>query len=415
MGGEADVAAKTWRLPIVVLICGGAILGLNMGVRQTFGLFLGPMTLDLGIGRGSFALAIAVQNLIWGILTPVFGILADRYGTGRCLAFGGAVYSLGIAIMALGGSEASLHLGAGVMVGVAVSATGFPLVLAAVARAVSEKRRSLALGVAAAGGSVGQFMLLPSAQVIQGALGWSDTLLILAVLAALIVPLGAGLAGKPAAAAAGGAVSQSLGAAVREAGRHRGFRLLTAGFFVCGFHVSFIATHLPAYITSLEFDPLVGATALSLIGFFNILGGLLAGYLGGRYRKKYLLSGIYLARAAAITLFLIAPKSEWAVWLFGATFGLLWLSTVPLTSGLVGDVFGARYLATLFGIVMFGHQMGAFFGAWLGGLSYDLTGSYDAIWLLSIALGLIAALLHWPIADRPLAGTRVPEPAPERA
>ena len=402
------MTARTWRLPIVVLVCGGTIHGVSMGVRQTFGLFMEPMTLDLGIGRTSFALAIAVQNLLWGVLTPVFGVVADKYGTARCFAFGGFFYSLGILIMALGGSEASLHLGGGIMVGVAVSATGFPLVLAAAARVVSEKRRSLALGVVASGGSVGQFLLLPVTQVAQSALGWSESLVILAVLAALIVPLGAALAGKPAAA---GALTQSLGAAVGEASGHRGFRLLTAGFFVCGFHVSFIATHLPAYITSLEFDPLVGATALSLIGFFNIIGSLLAGYVGGRYRKKYLLTGIYLARAVVIALFLIAPKSELSVWLFGAGFGLLWLSTVPLTSGLVGDIFGARYLATLFGIVMFSHQIGAFFGAWLGGLSYDLTGSYEAVWLLAIALGLAAALLHWPIADRPIARTPVPERA----
>ncbi len=204
-------------------------------------------------------------------------------------------------------------------------------------------------------------------------------------------------------------------AAIGQAGRHRGYQLLTAGFFVCGFHASFIATHLPAYINTLQFDPIVGATALSLIGGFNIIGGLLAGYLGGRLRKKYLLSGIYLARAFVITLFLVAPKTELTVWLFGASLGILWLATVPLTSGLVGDVFGARYMATLFGFVMFSHQFGAFVGALLGGLSYDLTGSYTAVWLMAVALGLLAAVLHWPISDRPLAETRRPQSAPEQA
>jgi predicted MFS family arabinose efflux permease len=364
-----------WRLPIVVLICGGAVLGLNMGIRQTFGLFLEPMTTDLGIGRGSYSLAIAIQNLLWGVMTPFFGVFADRYGTGRALAFGGIVYAAGILIMALGDSLFALHLGAGIMVGLAVSASGFPLVLAAVARAFPAERRSIALGIASAGGSAGQFLLLPLSQALIGGLGWVNALLILAALAFLIVPLAAALAGKPAALSIG---AQSLSGAVGEARRHRGYLLLNAGFFVCGFHVAFMATHLPAYITTLGFDPFVGATALALIGFFNIIGGLLAGFLGGRYRKKYLLSGIYLARAVAIILFMAAPKSELAVWLFSGSFGFLWLSTVPLTSGLVGDIFGARYLATLFGIVMFSHQIGSFFGAWLGGISYDLTGSYDA-------------------------------------
>jgi predicted MFS family arabinose efflux permease len=406
------MAAKTWRIPVVVLFCGAAILALNMGVRQTFGLFLEPMTADLGIGRGTFALAIAVQNLLWGILTPFFGVFADRYGTARCLTFGGVTYVLGVLVMALGDSVLALHLGAGVLVGIAVSACGFPLVLSAVARAVPPERRSMALGIASAGGSVGQFLLLPLTQMTMSWLGWTGALVVLAALAGLLVPLSAALAGKPAAA---GAMEQSLGAAVAEARGHRGFQLLTAGFFVCGFHVAFIATHLPAYINTFGLDPLVGASALGIIGFFNIIGGLLAGYLGGRYRKKYLLSGIYLARSIAIAAFLIAPQTQLSVWLFAASFGLLWLSTVPLTSGLVGDVFGARYLATLFGIVMFSHQIGSFFGAWLGGLSYDMTGSYDAVWLMAIALGLLAAVLHWPIADRPVVESRAAQPAGERA
>ncbi len=408
------MAVRTWRVPAVVLFCALVVLGLNMGVRQTAGLFLEPMTHDLGISRGNFALAIAVQNLFWGVLTPFFGVLADRYGTGRWLALGGILYALGLLLMGLGGSEASLHLGAGVFIGAAVSACGFPLVLSAVARAFPGPGRSLALGVAATGGSVGQFLLLPFTQVIIGSVGWVTALVILAAIAALIVPLAAALTGRPEAVSAEGA-DGGIRAAIHEAGRHRGYQLLNAGFFVCGFHVSFIATHLPSYINTFEFDPIVGATALSLIGFFNIIGGLLAGYLGGRYRKKYLLSGIYLARAAVIILFMIAPKSELSVWIFSAGLGVLWLGTVPLTSGLVGDVFGARYMATLFGFVMFSHQIGAFFGAWLGGLSYDLTGSYTAVWLMAVALGLLAAVLHWPISDRPLAETRRPQPAPEQA
>jgi predicted MFS family arabinose efflux permease len=347
-------------------------------------------------------------------MTPVVSVLADRYGAGRLLALGGVIYALGLLIMGLGRSEFSLHLGAGMFIGLGISACGYPLVLSAVARAFSERRRSLALGVAATGGSVGQFLLLPFTQITIGEIGWSSTLVALAALAFLIVPLAVVLTGRPE-AQAGETAFGGIRAAIAEAGRHRGFQLLTAGFFVCGFHVSFIATHLPAYINTLQFDPIVGATALSLIGGFNIIGGLLAGYLGGRFRKKYLLSGIYLARAFVIALFLVAPKTELTVWLFGASLGVLWLATVPLTSGLVGDVFGARYMATLFGFVMFSHQIGAFFGAWLGGLSYDLTGSYTAVWLMAVALGLLAAVLHWPISDRPLAETRRPQPAPERA
>ena len=394
------MSASGNRLPLLLLFCGASVLALNMGVRQTFGLFLEPMTLDLGISRGNYSLAIAMQNLLWGLLTPVCGILADRYGTARVLVAGGLLYVAGLVIMASAESAFAVHLGAGVLVGMAVGASGFPMILSAVARSVSEERRALALGIAATGGSVGQFLLLPFSQVMIADLGWPAALLVLAALAGLIVPLAAALAGKATASVAGPA---SLGGALGQASRHSGFLLLTAGFFVCGFHVSFIATHLPGYLTSSGVDPLIAATALSLIGFFNILGGLAAGVLGGRFRLKYILSSIYLARAVAIALFLVAPKTQAVVFAFSASFGLLWLSTVPLTGGLVGQIFGARYMASLFGIVMMGHQLGAFFGAWFGGVSYDLTGSYDAVWIMSILLGLLAAALHWPIADQPIA------------
>ena len=392
--------AAAVKLPLLILACGASVLALNMGVRQTFGLFLEPMTLDLGISRGNFSLAIAIQNILWGLLTPLCGMLADRYGTGRVMATGGLLYALGIVIMALGASGLAVHLGAGLLVGVAVGASGFPLVLSAVARSVPEQRRNLAIALAATGGSVGQFLLLPLAQLLIEATGWPAALLIFAALSALIIPLASALKGKPDATASG---ALGIGGAVNQAGRHSGYLLLTGGFFVCGFHVAFVGTHLPGYITSCNLAPLVGATALSIIGFFNILGGLAAGVLGSRYRLKYLLSGIYLVRAVAIALFLLGPKTEWAVFLFSGVFGLLWLSTVPLTSSLVGQIFGPRYMATLFGIVMLGHQLGAFFGAWFGGLSYDLSGSYDAVWIISVLLGLLAAALHWPIADRPVA------------
>lgn len=400
------VAARLYPAAWLVLVAAALVMGLNMGVRQTFGLFLEPMVGALEIPRGTFALAIAVQNLLWGALQPVFGGLADRYGTGRMLVLGGSLYVSGILVMAGVPTPLGLHLGGGVLVGIAVAACGFPLVLSAVARAAPEEKRSTWLGIATAGGSFGQFVLLPGTQAVIGAFDWVTGLLALAAVSALIIPLAAALQGRPETAKIG---EQSLREAFNEAVRHKGFMLLNAGFFVCGFHVAFVATHLPAYISETGLPAFVGATALSLVGFFNILGSFACGWLGGRYRKKHVLSLLYLGRAIAIFLMLLAPKTEWTVYLFAGAFGLMWLGTVPLTSGLVGQIFGPRYLATLFGIVMFSHQVGAFFGAWLGGLFYDLTGSYTIVWGMAIALGLIAAVLHAPIADAPLRRTRAAE------
>jgi predicted MFS family arabinose efflux permease len=402
----ASASLPFYRRPLFVLLAAGVILGLGMGVRQTFGLFVQPIADTTGISVASISLAIAVQNLLWGAITPAVGMAADRYGNGPFLVVGGLLYAAGLTITAYADDLFLLHLGAGLFVGFAVACAGFPLVLAAVARAAPEEKRSSWLGIASAGGSVGQFLLLPGAQTLIGVFDYQMALLLLAALSLLIVPLTASVAdrrmreGGQLAAAAG--AGQSLRAALSEAGGHRGYLLLNGGFFVCGFHVSFMTTHLPGYIVSCNLSAQTGAVALGLIGFFNILGGLLAGWLGGRYRKKYLLSGIYLARAVAIALFLLGPKTDLTVWLFSAAFGFLWLSTVPLTSGLTGQIFGPRYMATLFGIVMMSHQVGAFFGAWAGGLSVDILGSYDPVWLVSIALGLIAAVLHWPISDRPL-------------
>lgn len=387
---------------ILVLIAGALVLSLTMGIRQSFGLYLAPITHDLAISHSSFSLAIALQNLLWGALTPLVGALADRWGTGRTLVLGGLAYSSGLLIMALMPTLAGLQLGAGVLVGIAVSASGFPLILSAVARHAPEGRRGAWLGMATAGGSLGQFILLPATQGLIGSFGWVTSLLILSVAAAFIVPLAWPLRGRPLHT---GADSQPLSAALREAGRHRGYWLLNAGFFVCGFHVAFVATHLPAFLTSEGLSPAVGATALALVGFFNIIGSFGAGWLGSRFPMKRILTGLYLARAALIMLMLASPLTPVTAALFGAGLGLLWLGTVPLTSGLVSQIFGARYLATLFGIVMLSHQVGAFLGAWLGGLSYDLTGSYTAVWWMATGLALIAAALHWPIADQPLRST----------
>ncbi|WP_455374043.1 MFS transporter [Limibacillus halophilus] len=399
-------SAPSWRTPLVIILFAGLILSFNMGIRQTFGLFIAPMNEATGISVSSFSLAIAVQNLLWGIVTPFASAFADRHGTGRVLVGGSLLYGLGLLVMVLLPSASGVHLGAGLLVGLGVGACGFPMVLGAVARLTPESYRAAALGFASAGGSAGQFVLLPLTGAMIGGLGWQTALLVLMGLSFLIVPLAAALAGK--AAHVDGPGPSSIKAALAEALEQRSYRLLTLGFFVCGFHVAFVATHLPGYILTCNLALGVGSTALGLIGFFNIIGGLLAGVLGGRYPKKYLLSSIYLARSIVIALFILGPKTDVTVWLFSSVFGLLWLSTVPLTSGLVGSIFGARYMATLFGIVMLGHQIGAALGSWLGGLSFDYLGGYEPVWWVSVALGLFAAALHLPIREAPL--TRQAQP-----
>lgn len=377
------------------------MLLLSFGVRQSFGLFLEPMTAGLGWNRTVFALAIALQNLAWGISQPLFGAFADRFGIVRALLLGAALYIAGLFTMALSGTPAGLYLGAGLLIGFGVSGTSFSLVLAAVARAAPPERRSLALGLVSAGGSFGQFAMPLFSQGLIGGVGWYTALLILAVCAGLMVPFAFGLAradkvSQPATS------TQSLGDALREAGGHRGYWLLNAGFFVCGFHVAFVATHLPAYLANLNFVPMLGAWALATIGLFNIIGTFIAGFLGGRHRKKYVLSGLYLGRSAVFVLFLFMPPSPVWVLIASAAIGLLWLGTVPLTGGLVGQIFGPRYMATLFSIVMLSHQVGAFFGAWIGGYVFDITGSYDIAWKMAIVLGIMSAALHLPITDQAL-------------
>lgn len=404
------ILPTTARSPIVVIVCGGLILSLAMGVRQTFGLFLEPVSAELGLGRETFALAMAVQNILWGFAQPATGIVADRYGAGRVVAVGGIVYTLGLIVMSGMTGPLALHLGGGLMVGFAMAACGFSVVLGAVARAVPAAKRSMALGVVSAGGSFGQFAVAPFGQGLISAYGWPGALIGLAVLAALMVPLALAVAGKPAESAgpAGEDGSQTIVEAMREALGHRGYLYLSAGFFVCGFQVVFIAVHLPAYLADSGLPASVAATALALIGAFNIAGTYACGVLGDRFPKKWLLSGLYLLRAGVIAAFLLAPKTETTVLVFAATIGFLWLGTVPLTSGLVGTMFGVRYLSTLFGIVFLSHQAGSFLGVWLGGVVYDATGSYDAIWIASVVLGLAAAVLHLPISENPVRRPLVP-------
>ncbi|MEE8444008.1 MAG: MFS transporter [Alphaproteobacteria bacterium] len=394
--------ASSWRTPGVVLAAGTLILILSFGTRTSFGIFLGPISSDLGWGRESFAFALALQNLLWGVCQPVAGAIADRWGAGRVVVVCAVLYVAGLLVMAWSGTPLGMTMGAGVVIGVALSGTAFPIILAVIGRSVPENKRSLFLGLGAAGGSSGQLIIVPLAQGLLSSLDWVTALIWLAVLTSMMVPLAAAMAGRPGGTAEAPAREQKLGEAVREAGGHRGFLLLNAGFFVCGFHVMFIATHLPAFITDAGLAPALGAAALALVGLGNIVGSFLSGVLGGRYSKRYLLSGLYFARAVVFLVFVLTPVTQTSVIVFSLAIGLLWLSTVPLTSGLVAQIFGPRYMATLFGIVFLSHQIGSFLGAWLGGRLYDMTGSYDIVWWISVVLGIFAALVHLPIDEKPV-------------
>ena len=389
---------------------GCAIAVLGFGARSIFGLFLEPMTAAREWGRETFALALAIQNLAWGASLPVAGALSDRFGPSRVLAAGAVVYALGIRGMAYTENAALLQITAGVLVGVGVAFTAFTIALAAMAKVVGPERRSLALGLGTAAGSFGQVVFSPLGQGLIDAYGWQTALLSLSAPVLVIAPLAMLL---PGASTRSGAAEpeQSLAEAVREAFGHRGFGLLTAGFFVCGFHVAFITVHFPAYVRDLGLPASAGAGAIAVIGLFNILGSLGAGAAGQRWSRKYGLSSIYALRAVAITALMLAPKTTTVIYLFSAAMGVLWLSTVPLTTGIVGRIFGLRYLTTLFGFVFLSHQLGSFLGVWLGGRLYDATGSYDGIWWAGVVLGLAAALIHLPIDDRPIARYRPPVPA----
>jgi MFS family permease len=383
----------------VVLACGGLILMLALGTRQSFGLFLRPMSLDLGWGREAFSFAIALQNLVWGLAMPFAGAIADRYGAGRVLAAGGVFYGLGLWAMAHSSDPLAFDVAAGLLVGLGLACTGFGVVLAVVARAFPPQSRSLAVGIAGACGSFGQFAMLPWGQALISGYGWLTALVVLGAMAFLMIPLGAALAGRNRAADES---AQSIGAALAEAAAHRGFWLLTASFFVCGFQTIFVMTHLPAYLVDQGLTPTQGMAALAVLGLFNIFGSYGAGALGARHSKKWLLTWIYAIRAVAIAVFITTPLTAAGMYLFAAVLGFTWLGTVPLTNSLVGQIFGVKYLSTLFSIAFLGHQLGAFIGAWAGGAIFDLTGSYQPVWLASIALSVLAAALCVPIDERAL-------------
>ncbi len=398
---SAPPSITTWRTPLLVIIAGCLISTVGFGLRSVFGLFLEPMTVDQGWSRETFAIALAIQNLLWGAGVPIAGALADRFGPTRVLIIGAIVYGLGVWGMAEADSGFMLHIFAGVITGLGVAFTAFSIAMAAMARVVSPRRRSLALGLGTAAGSLGQVIFSPIAQSWISSFGWHDALLMLAMTAALIIPLAFIL---PSDMSAKGELDsqQSMGEALHEAMRHQGFVLLTLGFFVCGFHVAFITVHFPAYVRDLGLSAETGAYAIALIGLFNIVGSFLSGAYGQGRSKKSGLSAIYFLRAIAITALLFAPKTDFTIYLFASAMGILWLSTVPLTTGIVAQVFGIRYMATLFGIVFFSHQLGSFCGVWLGGYLYDHIGTYDPVWWAGVILGLAAALIHLPINERPL-------------
>ncbi len=391
------------RNPTAVLVAGCLILCIGFGVRAGFGLFLQPMSLENGWGRETFSLAMAVQNLIWGLLGPFAGGIADRYGNGRVVAFCGLAYVLGLVAMAFTETPLALHLGSGFLIGLALSGTTFATILAVIGRVTPPEKRSTALGVATAAASFGQFALLPVTQLLISKFDWHVALIALAVLAALIIPLAAFTSGKPAPHAG---PRQSLGEALHEALRERGFHLLFWGYFVCGFHIAMLTVHLPAFVVDNGLKPEHGMTALALIGLCNMIGTFCAGWLGGRYSKKYLLSSIYSIRAVLIALLVFLPLSTTTLYIFACGIGLLWLGTVPLTNGLVGQIFGMRYMATLSGIVFLGHQIGSFVGVWLAGYLFDTTGSYLGALTISIGLGVFAALVNLPVNETPLAQRR---------
>jgi MFS family permease len=391
----------------LMLAAGAICVALGLGIRHSFGLFLDPVSMANGWGRETFALAIAVQNLVWGLAQPVVGVVADRHGAPRVIAAGALLYAAGLWLMALPLGAGVFMLAAGGLIGLGLAGTTMPVIFGALARALPPERRSQAFGVTMAVGAFGQFAMLPGALALIDGLGWARTLLWFSALAAAMLPLALLLrTGRPTGPVAPIPAAETVGAAFRQAMGSRDFWLLTTGFFVCGFQVVFIAVHLPAYLTDRGLPVSVGSTVLALIGLVNIAGTLGAGWLGARFARPGLLAWIYLARGAAIAAFVYLPMSPASAYAFGAAMGLFWLSTVPLTNAVVASLFGVRNLSMLGGLVFVGHQVGSFLGGWLGGAIHDRTGSYDVAWALAIGLSVMAALLNLPVRETPLAERR---------
>lgn len=400
------MSRPAWLSPAVMLVfAGGALMmSVSMGARQAQGLLIGPLSAERHWPLATFSLAVAIHNLMWGFFQPFTGAAADRYGAAKVAAFGALAFGIGMMMVGMGGVVPTT-LGLGVVSGFGLAATSFSVVLGPVGRAVRPEHRTSAMGMGSALGSLGMMAMIPLAQGLIGAFGPTRAVWILSAFSLASIPLALILgkgekASRPATAAV---AHQSIGQALREAWAHPGYRLLAAGFFVCGFQVTFIGVHLPGYLALCGMSKGAGATALLVIGGFNVIGTWMMGQLSQRYRPKYVLSAIYLGRAVITFAFVMGPKNEWTLLAFAAGIGLLWLSTVPPTSGLIAGVFGPRYLGMLFGLVFFTHQLGSFLGSWLGGLIYDATLSYDVMWAGTAILGIFAALVHLPIRDQTLA------------
>lgn len=394
-----------------VLICGAMIVTLSMGIRHGFGLWLQPITQEQGWTRQTFSLAIAIQNLSWGVMGVFAGMLADKLGAFRVLLIGAACYALGLAGMALSPTPLLFALTAGVLIGAAQAGTTYAVIYGVIGRQIPAERRSWAMGVAAAAGSFGQFLMVPIEGQLIARLGWHTALLALAAVVLLIVPLAFGLREPARVATLGVRREQSIVQAVIEAFKYPSFGLLMAGYFVCGFQVVFIGVHMPSYLKDKGLSPEVASYALALIGLFNVFGSYAAGTLGQRLSKRKILASIYFGRAIAISLFLIVPLSPLSVYVFAAVIGFLWLSTVPATNALIAQIFGVAHLSMLSGFVFLGHQVGSFLGVWLGGFLYDRTGSYDVVWYIAIALGVMAALVNLPVKEGAIARP-TPQPQP---
>ena len=390
---------------ILILIAGSAVALLTFGPRSVFGLFLLPMSQEFGWGRDVFGFAVAIQNLLWGVGSPFAGALADRFGTVRVLCCGALIYAAGLALMAYATTPGLLHLSAGVLIGFGLSAASFNLVLAAFGKLLPNEWKSIGFGLATAAGSFGQFLFPPLTRGLMDTIGWHETLLVFGASLLIVLPFSLALstrAAAPSAASAAQVPQQTIGAALSEALRHPSYVLLVLGFFTCGFQLAFVTVHMPAFLVDKGMSLSVGAYTLALIGLFNILGSLTAGYLSNRMSRKVLLSVIYAGRGIAIAVFVMSPITATSCYVFGAAMGFLWLSTVPPTSGLVMLMFGTRYMAMLYGFAFFSHQVGGFLGVYLGGENYEATKSYDWVWWLSVALSFASAAINLPIRERPV-------------
>ena len=400
-GIAAGTVASAWRTPLLIIGFGCLISLMSFGPRSSLGFFLTPMSVANHWGRDVFALALALQNLLWGIGQPLAGIIADRFGTGRVLCMGVVMYAAGLALMSHATSAPVLDVSAGALIGFGLSGTSFMIVLAAFGKLLPRAWHSRAFGFGTAAGSFGQFLYSPVAVVLMDRFGWQQTLMIFAVCMLAVLPFSLALV-TPAPQGSREAAPQSLRQALGEAFAHRSYVLLMLGFFTCGFQLAFITVHLPAYLVDRGLSATVGGWTIATIGLFNIVGSVTAGWLGDRMPKRHLLSFIYFVRAAAILVFISLPVTPFSCIAFGAIMGLMWLSTVPPTNGIIAVMFGTRWLATLAGFAFFSHQVGGFLGVWLGGIVFDRTGSYDPVWWLAILFGVLSALINMPIVERPV-------------